>query len=282
VPEQIDSPSLRAGYRAVRLTPTRFTFVLWNEDRPPFDDPAVRRALALAVDRSKLLAEVRHGLGRAIAAPPLAPPGAAPPLAPPGAAPPLVPDGPAPRFDLAAADAALTAAGLPRPESGGPRTRGGRPFRIGLLLPSGSREAQATAKQLGEALSKLGITVEPQLGDLAVLLGRLKRGMFEAALLEWSGDGAADLEPLVRGRGAQNFGRHRSAEVDRLLDQLREPGADRAALSAQLEHALADDPPALYLFAPDEVYLIARRLGEPRLLGGFPLLRELGPAGAAP
>src|SRR5439155_1454761 len=80
--------------------------------------PAVRRALAIGLDRARLVADVRHGLARPIGAPALGGSDAAPPA-----------------YDLAAAHAALDAAGLPRAGGDGPRTRNGRPIRLALLVP---------------------------------------------------------------------------------------------------------------------------------------------------
>jgi peptide/nickel transport system substrate-binding protein len=265
VPEQLDSPALRGNFKIVRSQPARFTFVLWNLSRPPLDDPAVRRALSLGIDRARILDAVRHGVGRPIASPALG-----------GGR------GPDAIFDLAAAQKMLDEAGLPRASEGGLRQRNGKPVKLVLLVPNGSHEASEAARRVDEALGKLGIAVEPAVGDFAILLLRLKKGMFDGALLEWSGRDDDDLGPLFRGGGGQNYGGYRSKEVDALVDQLRERsspgGAARRDLYERLARALDADPPALFLYAPDEVYLLSKRLAPARPAGDFLLFRDLGPA----
>jgi peptide/nickel transport system substrate-binding protein len=261
-PEQLESPTLRSAFRTMRATPARFTFVLWNLEHPPFSDPAVRRALNQAIDRTRLANEVRHGVARPIVAPILD-----------GAT------GPEPIFDLAAAQAALDAAGLPRGSEGGPRTRNGHPLRIGLLVPSGSHESSEAARLFVDALAKIGIAVEISVGDLPILLMRLRKGMFDAVLLEWNGRDDDDLSPLFHTGGAQNFGKYSVREVDRALEATRDPtisSDERHARFGRLASALAADPPALFLYAPDEIYLLGKRLGDPRPDGDFVLIRDLG------
>ncbi len=142
VPEQLESPTLKREFQVRRSQPARFVFVLWNVAHPPLDDVAVRRALALAVDRARLLADVRHGVGRAVAAPAL------------GGAP-----APEPAFDLAAANAALDAAGLARMNGDGMRARNGRPIRLAFLVPKESHESAEVARRVGDALARVGIAV---------------------------------------------------------------------------------------------------------------------------
>lgn len=260
VPEQLDSPSLRAAFETVRTRPARFVFVLWNLAHPPLDDPAVRRAIGIAIDRDRLLADARHGLGRPIAAPALG-----------GAT------GPAPRYDLLRAGASLDGVGLTR-SGEGPRGRAGRPLKWTLLVPSGAREAAEAGKRVTEALGKLGIGVDVASGDLATIMLRMRAGKFDAALLEWSGRDDDDLSALFRGTGSQNFGHYEVREVDLLLDALRRPAPvdERRALFGRLASALDADPPALFLYAPDEVFLVGKRLGPPSLQGSFVSLRALG------
>ncbi|MSP60873.1 MAG: hypothetical protein EXR72_11120 [Myxococcales bacterium] len=261
VPEQLDSPTLRAHFRTVRTNPARFTFVVWNTAHEPLDDPAVRRALGIAIDRTRVLHEARHGVGRAIASPSL------------GGA-----KGPVTRFDPVRASATLESAGLPR-SGDGPRMRGGRPVRLTLLVPSGSHEAGEAGRRVAEGLGKIGIATDIAAGDLGTILLRLRNGKFDGALLEWTGRDDDDLGPLFRTGGAQNFGKYSDRDVDALIDQLKRPApqAERRALFGRLSGALDANPPALFLYAPDEVYLLARRLAPARPSGDFLLLRDLGP-----
>lgn len=286
LPEQLDSPTLRANYHAVRVEPFRFVFVQWNLGHPPLDRPEVRRALAMAVDRSRLLDAARHGQGRPIAAPPLGDPKAAP----------------MPRHAPKEALQVLAAAGLVRPKDAadappssasspgpGPGMGPARP-RFTLLVSSGSHEAEELGRRLTETLGKLGLAVEVVSGDLGSILMRLRKGLFDGALLEWTGRPGDDLAPLFHSRGAYNHGGYRNPELDALLDAWHRPSppdsgtgpaAGRRELAARIEAALATDPPALFLYAPTEVFLYSRHLRAAPRFGDFLLLRGLLPPGRA-
>jgi peptide/nickel transport system substrate-binding protein len=273
LPEQLDSPTLRANYHTVRVEPFRFVFVQWNLGHPPLDRPEVRRALALAVDRARLLAVARHGQGRPLAAPPLGDPKTAP----------------TPHEDPVEAARVLGAAGLLRAKDATdplPGSVPGRSGRLTLLVPSGSHEAEELGRRLVEVFGKLGVPMEMVSGDLGSILMRLRKGLFDGALLEWTGRPGDDLAPLFHSRGAHNYGGYHNPEIDTLLDAWHRPSApgdedERRELGARIEAALAADPPALFLYAPTEVFLYSRRLATAPRWGDFLLLRGLSPAGAA-
>lgn len=263
LPEQLDSPTLRANYHAVRVEPSRFVFVQWNLGHPPLDRPEVRRALAMAVDRVRLLEAARHGQGRPIAAPPLGDPKAAP----------------MPRHAPDEAIQVLAAAGLVRSKDAADASLRSR---FTLLVPTGSHEAEEVGRRLGEVLGKIGLSVEVVSGDLGSILMRLRKGLFDGALLDWTGRPGDDLAPLFHSRGAYNHGGYHNPEVDTLLDAWHRPSApgttERHELGARIEAALAADPPALFLYAPTEVFLYSRHLGAAPRFGDFLLLRGLLPA----
>jgi hypothetical protein len=143
------------------------------------------------------------------------------------------------------------------------------------------------ARRLADTLGKLGLGVETVTGDLSLLLLRLKKGLFDGVLLEWSGFDGDDIASIFRTRGRDNHGGYSSREVDALLDELRRPpaeGLDGAAdavvkerLRARVSTLLGEDAPALFLYAPDEVYLFAKRLRRPDPWPDFPAVRHLAP-----
>lgn len=52
------------GVNALRVPSGRFVNVVMRQDQPPFDDPRVRHALAMSVDRELLVEMILEGLGR--------------------------------------------------------------------------------------------------------------------------------------------------------------------------------------------------------------------------
>ncbi|MEX0893170.1 MAG: ABC transporter substrate-binding protein, partial [Gemmatimonadota bacterium] len=51
------------GIRAIVRPGRQYGFVAWNGQRPPLDDPAVRRALTMALDRERMIEGLRSGYG---------------------------------------------------------------------------------------------------------------------------------------------------------------------------------------------------------------------------
>src|SRR5690606_22091735 len=55
-----------AGWRVSTRSGPMVSYLGMRTDRPPFDDPRVRRAVALAIDRPRLLQAMHHGQGQVI------------------------------------------------------------------------------------------------------------------------------------------------------------------------------------------------------------------------
>jgi peptide/nickel transport system substrate-binding protein len=220
---------------------------------PIFRDRATRRALALAVDRDAL---ARSTFGRAAKAPP----------------------GPMSQllwiwsdsirvlpFDTVQADRALDAAGWRRPDSATTRQRGGRALAFDILVPSTS----ATRRQLAVALQAMwqavGAAVTVTAVDFPVFQERLGSGQFDSYIGAWLD------EPSTRGLAEQwsragwgglNYGHYANPAFEALLRRAGE--ADSVAEAGRLYREAMDtlnaDAPAIFLYAPANSAVVARRL----------------------
>jgi peptide/nickel transport system substrate-binding protein len=158
------SPAMAALVRrdptlVLETPPALFSTVLaFNTTRPPFSDPRVRRAVALAIDRRRLVQAAVAGYATPAA----------------GAIPPGLPFSPTdtPVVRRREADALLDAAGWRRGEDGGPRRRAGRPLQL-TLLTVGSGEL--AVEQLVQAdLAALGVEVRLRTMELGAFLAALR------------------------------------------------------------------------------------------------------------
>lgn len=263
-PEQANAPGIVAAFRPLELAPARLRYLAFNAARSPLDDPRVRHALALLIDRRTIARRVFDGLAR-------------PALWP------IWPGGPVhgaeaavPEFDPAAASRLLDAAGWTDSEpKDGIRDRAGKQLRLVMIggdKPA-ARDASGPPQKLErdyfvEAARRLGIVIDVRTGGEAWLEKRLADGSYDLAEVVWSGMVDGDPAPLV-GRA--------SPRIDRALDALAaawDP-AERARLAPELAAALAETWPLAGIVADAPQGLIAKRLRGVRVWDGWIDLSQL-------
>jgi peptide/nickel transport system substrate-binding protein len=210
----------------------RVTTLLFNTRASPFDDPALRRALAAAIDRRRL-AEL---LGGAPASGPLPSSSWAYQTATP---------------PNAAAAELLGRAGWQR--VGERWQKDGRELAIVILTDDGVVHLRA-AQELARQWSALGVRVDVQsAGWTGLLSDFLVPGAFQAAVVsqEWP-NVDPDVSAFWHSTGGLNLGRWQSEQADDLLEQARAT-ADRDTrrrLYHQFQDVFAADAPAIPLLHP--------------------------------
>lgn len=184
----------------VDTVPTPRTASLYlNQSAPPFADVRVRRAIALAVDRTALGEQALAG--SALPASEIF-----------GPAVPWGADGPAPAADPAAAAALLAQAGF------GPDS----PLTVRLWTYPNRPELPTLATAVQAMLAEAGVTAEIEIGDYAaqepeVLAGRYDMMLLSRNLLTDLPDAAGVLGSDYGCTGSYNLNRYCSAEFDALV-----------------------------------------------------------------
>jgi peptide/nickel transport system substrate-binding protein len=140
------------------------TYLVVNLRKPGLDDRRVRRALALALDRPAILADLFAGFGQPAE-------GVLPPEHWAASSTPAVP------YDPALAARLLDEAGLrPDPVTG---------VRLAFTLKvSNARLRRLVGRRLAEEWARVGLAVEVRPFDLATFLDDVRRGSFDVALLQ--------------------------------------------------------------------------------------------------
>ena len=263
-PGQANEPAMAGSFTPLRVRPPRLRYLAVNARRAPFDDVRVRRAVALILPRDHISVELAKGLERPIAGPiwPGGPGDGAGPEPPP--------------LDLTGAAALLDDAGWRDLDGDGIRERGPEKLRLALLVTSdtrGDRERDAIVM----ALRRAGFVLEVRPGEPGYLLGRLKAGEFDAAMLEWRSRVDDDVTQLVATGGALNFGGFSAPDVDTACATLIaawEPEL-RAAKLGELARLMATEAPILPRTAPDPYGLVHRRVRGMAVWGGWFAIRKL-------
>lgn len=229
-------------------------FLRLNTRRPPFDDERVRRAFALSVDRSALVAKILRGGQEAAAT--LTPPGL------PGYTPPA-----GVKTDFAEARRLLAQAGFP----------GGRGMNPVELLFNTSENHRV----LGEAMQEmwrreLGVEVRLVNQEFKVVLTERRNGNYQILLSDWVGDylDASTFLDLWRGDSGNNHTGWSNPDYDALAFAASRT-SDPVARAAQLQKAEAlmlTSAPIVPLYFNTHVFLV-----QPSVKGWNPTLLDHHP-----
>lgn len=232
--------------------PALFSSVMaFNTTRAPFDDARVRTAIALSVDRQRVVDAAVAGFGT--------PAG--------GAIPPGVPvyEKRAPVVDTARADSLLDAAGWRR-DAKGVRQRDGAALHINLITVGSGDMA---AEQLLQAdLRSRGITLDVQVRELATFLAlvRAEKKEFDAAYVGIPGDlGLGQIVAMFQSTqrgGALDYTGFHSATLDSALVRARTAPAGAVALAAwqTVDSLLRDGNPVVWIYHSRGVQGRSRKL----------------------
>lgn len=255
-PEQIGELGGRAGIQVVEKPSRQFYFIAWNGLRGPLGDPQVRRALAMAIDRDRILRGLRRGLGSEAVGPIMpfhwAYDHSLDPL----------PHDPAAALDL------LARAGIQdRNGDGRLQHPDGSPFQLELKLPAGSDFHRDLAEAVRGDLAGIGIRATIRPVEVTTLFADVTspERRFDAALLGWSGDLRLDLHDTFHSAAASRpyqFASYANAEVDRLIERAAaDPDRDSATpLWRRVQKILRDEQPWTLLYYQNDAFLARDRL----------------------
>ncbi len=259
IPQIASTPSLRLEDNR----PLSYGFVGFNlrarrspagADAPPhpvFGDLRVRRALALALDRPRMVRSALDSLGMAAFA-------AAPRV--------LIPDTLAVHpimYDPAAAKALLDSAGWTDTNGDGVRDHDGQPLAFELLVPSSSATRMKLSELIQAALKDVGVNVTLQALDPVALSPRLDARNFDAWMGGWATNpGLQGMRQTWASHGASNYQGYVSPAFDALLDSaLTTFDANRSrGYWARVFQQSIDDVPSVWLYEERSLAAVHRRI----------------------
>lgn len=222
-----------------------FGAIAFNCRKAPFDDVRMRRAVAMAIDRKRLSSGITDGQYPVT-----------------DSDQPLFSwayDATAklPAFDVSAADKSFDALGWPRGSDGLRRKNGALLSLEFVTFPEGDT-AVRTAEYVQAMLRDRGISVDVKKISVAQFYlpktegGLLLSGTFDMAYIAWRTGADPDDSNIVTCGGVSNYAGYCSARVDDLESQALAATSqpERRSLYSRVQHALADDVPYDFLYAP--------------------------------
>lgn len=226
-------------------------YLMFNTRKPILKEPAVRKAMSMALDVQAIVDIVEGGLGR------------------PGNDTWTHPDSPwahpigGHTFDVDAANAMLDAAGYPVGDGGVRRSAEGAPLAFTLLVNAAAPPQIRSGELVAEQLSAIGvdITVEPR-DPPAITAARRPSSdgppTVEMFIAVFESHAHADPDHLffffhTPGRGVGGiFSGYANPEFDAVLeDALDAPISEKLSLIGQAQEIFASEAPAVVLYYPD-------------------------------
>ena len=246
--EKRDRVRVESGRSAI------LTYLMMHNEDPLLSDVRVRHAIALAIDRKRIV-EAKFG-GRAELATGLLPPFH------------WAYEGDVPRYDYDPdrARALLDEAGYPDPD--GP---GGAPRFHLSYKTSASQFRLAVARVIASQLSEVGIEVDVQSFEFGTFFADVKKGNYQLASMQTSAISEPDFYytyfhssniPTDENLHVHNRWRYRNVELDALVERGRVT-MDREArkkIYAQVQRIVAEDLPIVPLWHEHNIAVMNRSL----------------------
>jgi ABC-type transport system substrate-binding protein len=249
-PDQATSEGILAAFAPLELKPPRFRLIAFNPAHAPLDDPRVRHAIALLVDR-KEISECCIGRRSRAALWPIWPGGLVHGVEP-----------AIPAFDPKAKDAGalLEAAGWVDTDKDGLRDHNGQPLRLTLIGLERDKPKDLTMPmqrlprdRFIESARKAGVALDLKTYSETTLQKKIDEGKYDLVELAWTGMADMDASRWLRGM---------SPRIDKVLDQMAgvwDPG-ERTKLAGELAAAFAEAWPFVGVAAEAPQGLISRRV----------------------
>ncbi|MBM4063390.1 MAG: ABC transporter substrate-binding protein [Planctomycetes bacterium] len=205
--------------------------MLWNCGRAPLDDARVRRALCHLFDRD---AVVRLYSGNALPAQALAKP----------RSPEYPPDLRQPPFDPGEARRLLREAGHD--------PAAGRPLRLTVVAATGDPQVSHVLALFADAARKAGVELTARELEFTAFVAQKTRGEWDGLLAIRDLRSSGDPYDYVHSAGADNDGKWRHAEADRLAERARAEfdAGRRAALLHELHRLVLREQPVAPIVHP--------------------------------
>lgn len=252
-PDEAQQVETQSGVRLISFPGRAFLYIGWNNEAAPFDDPLVRRAMGVAINRQEIIDALMFGYAEP-AEGMIAPWSSLYPEIEP------LPQGPE------AAQQLLQQAGYTMGPNG-VMQRNGQPLQF-TLITSEDRLRQDIAVVIQNQLRAAGAAVEVRTVEFTTLLQQHRERDYQAVLSEWTLDNfRVDPNPLFSCAEAQqpssaNRAGYCNPQADQLMQRgLQATDTDEARqIWGEYSRILRDDQPITFLVWAEQMSAVHDRL----------------------
>lgn len=280
-----DAPRVQGDPRLelIAIPFRNFVYAAWNNQRKPFGETEIRRALTLAIDRQKIV-DTLWGPYAKVAISPI--------LSFVWAHDKSIEALP---YDPVEARKILAAQGFRDQDGDGVVERDGKPFRLELTTNAGNQQRIDATVMMQAQLKNVGIAATPRVIEFNALMAKIDEGNYDCVVLGVGMDTSLDLTTFLHTRSigldnGNNLARYSNPEVDRLIEEAAgQPDIEAMVPRVrQIERIWQAEQPATLLWESKRLMGLSRRLRDAKPSPIFMLwnLRdwwvEPPPAAAAP
>jgi peptide/nickel transport system substrate-binding protein len=262
-PDAIQSLGQDPNLKIEQFPGSNIVYLGFNVQSAPLDKPAVRQAIAYAIDRERLIRELQLGQAKLAHS--------------------ILPEeswaysaGQQYSYDPARAKKMLDDAGFRDPDGDGPKMR--FPTPLVFKISSGSIATRQYSTVIQNSLKEIGIPVEIETLETNSLLEQLRRGQFQMTTSRWIGgnqdpvflrDLFASSEIPTQERAGRNRSRYSNAEVDKILGEAVNIADNQksAVLYKQAQEIISRDLPMLPLWYPANIVIARKNVGNIKVDG---------------
>lgn len=258
---RIEQSATAELHRAPRVRPA---WIAWNVSRPPVNDPAVRRAILMGIDRERIVRGLFADIGEASESP-----------IPPALWEHSADVRPIP-FDVEGARRLLEEAGWRDTDGDGIRERGGARLRVEVDYISAEQVRQDVLIAAQSMLRQIGVDLVPRAYERTAWVERLRARDFQGSLWGWGwGPGVVgpNAEMVFHSRSippaGANFAGYSNPRVDQLLDAalVTRDSAQLRQLWRDFEQTVIDDVPYAPIYLDPELFGVHARFQNVRFRG---------------
>ena len=262
-----NNPDLTKFIDFKRFYTLSYNFIAWNGRNPLLGDKRVRRALAMCIPIEQVIQQIYHGTARAMTGP-------------------FTPDDfaynptiPAIRYDLDGARRLFTNAGWLDSNHDGVLDKDGKPFKLELLVLSGSQTTNQFTQMVQSEMKKVGVHLDLAVIEPSIAIQRILSGNYQSAYLGFDLDNDPDPFNILHSsqfppRG-QNFVYYSNPEVDRLIETSRKEldRSKRKDLYWRIHEIVADEQPYTWTIQVSSKWALNKRVRGVELSRGYGLVR---------